>query len=152
MLIQIENDSPKGNPITEENFRRAFNNISFPSILTPDAVEPLGYGLYEFSVKPETSDKHKKVIEVSPQKTENRAWRQSWKIVSMNEDEKAQADAEQAKVIRLNRSSRLLSSDWTQLSDAPVDATTWATYRQALRDITSQSGFPWDVQWPDQPQ
>jgi hypothetical protein len=28
----------------------------------------------------------------------------------------------------------------------------WATYRQALRDVPSQAGFPWEVQWPTQPE
>ena len=35
--------------------------------------------------------------------------------------------------------------------DAPVDKEAWATYRQALRDITTQSGFPWEITWPDAP-
>ena len=31
---------------------------------------------------------------------------------------------------------------------APVDKAAWAAYRQELRDITAQAGFPWNVQWP----
>jgi hypothetical protein len=64
---------------------------------------------------------------------------------------KAQKDAEQAKSVRQSRSEKLADSDWTQVADAPVDKTVWATYRQALRDITAQSGFPWSVTWPDAP-
>jgi hypothetical protein len=64
---------------------------------------------------------------------------------------KAMKDAEQAKSIRADRTKRLADSDWTQLSDAPVTGTAWATYRQALRDITSQAGFPWTITWPDAP-
>ena len=45
--------------------------------------------------------------------------------------------------------NRLLSqSDWTQASDSPVDKTAWAAYRQALRDIPEQSGFPDNIDWP----
>lgn len=54
-------------------------------------------------------------------------------------------------IIRVERNARLAACDWTQLPDSPVDKTVWATYRQELRDITSQSGFPWDVLWPQQP-
>ena len=64
---------------------------------------------------------------------------------------KAQKDAEQAKSVREQRNTKLAECDWTQLADAPVDKAAWATYRQAMRDITLQSGFPWEVQWPDQP-
>jgi hypothetical protein len=64
---------------------------------------------------------------------------------------KSTKDAEQAKSVRQTRSDKLADSDWTQVADAPVDKTVWATYRQALRDITAQSGFPWSVTWPDAP-
>ena len=64
---------------------------------------------------------------------------------------KAIKDAEQAKSVRQSRSDRLADCDWTQVADAPVDKAVWATYRQALRDITTQDGFPWSVTWPDAP-
>ncbi len=55
-------------------------------------------------------------------------------------------------LVRQTRESLLSSCDWTQVPDAPVDKAAWATYRQALRDITSQDGFPEDVVWPTPPQ
>lgn len=64
---------------------------------------------------------------------------------------KAAKDAEQAKSVRATRGEKLKDSDWTQVEDAPVDQTAWATYRQALRDITGQEGFPWTITWPEQP-
>jgi hypothetical protein len=65
---------------------------------------------------------------------------------------KATKDAEQAKSVRATRGEKLKDSDWTQVADAPVDQAAWAAYRQALRDITSQEGFPWTVEWPTQPE
>ena len=35
--------------------------------------------------------------------------------------------------------------------DVPVDTAAWAAYRQALRNVTEQQGFPWNVAWLDQP-
>ena len=64
---------------------------------------------------------------------------------------KASKDAEQAKSVRASRDAKLADCDWTQVADAPVDKTVWATYRQALRDITAQEGFPWTVTYPDKP-
>ena len=64
---------------------------------------------------------------------------------------KAQKDVEQAKSVREQRGTKLAECDWTQVADAPVDKTVWATYRQALRDITKQDGFPWTITWPDAP-
>lgn len=55
--------------------------------------------------------------------------------------------------VRQQRNRLLTESDWTQVSDAPVDATAWATYRQALRDITTHANFPnlADADWPVKP-
>lgn len=64
---------------------------------------------------------------------------------------KAQKDAEQADNVRADRNRRLANTDWTQLADSPVDKAAWATHRQELRDVPSQTGFPWNVTWPVQP-
>jgi hypothetical protein len=53
---------------------------------------------------------------------------------------------------RAQRNQLLTASDWTQIADAPVDKAAWATYRQELRDISAQEGFPWAVVWPTQPE
>lgn len=57
----------------------------------------------------------------------------------------------QSNFVRLQRNVLLSESDWTQVADAPVDKAAWAIYRQALRDIPSQVGFPLDVVWPEKP-
>jgi len=64
---------------------------------------------------------------------------------------KAQKDAEQAAEVRRQRTEKLNDCDWTQIADSTADKTAWATYRQQLRDITAQSGFPWTITWPDAP-
>ena len=64
---------------------------------------------------------------------------------------KAMKDAEQAQSVRTQRGEKLKDSDWTQVADAPVDQAAWAAYRQALRDVTTQQGFPWTIDWPVAP-
>ena len=63
----------------------------------------------------------------------------------------AGANDRAAAEIRAERGGKLAESDWTQVLDAPVDQTAWATYRQALRDMPQQNGFPLNVIWPDEP-
>lgn len=53
---------------------------------------------------------------------------------------------------RAERDGLLSSSDWTQVSDAPVDQAAWAAYRSLLRDVPQQSGFPADITWPTKPE
>ena len=54
--------------------------------------------------------------------------------------------------VRNERNARLVQSDWTQVADAPVDQAAWAVYRQELRDVTEQAGFPAAVEWPIKPE
>ena len=64
---------------------------------------------------------------------------------------KAMKDAEQAANVRNSRTEKLNDCDWTQIADSTADKTAWATYRQALRDVPSQAGFPWTITWPESP-
>lgn len=60
-------------------------------------------------------------------------------------------DAALAEAGRAERDRRLAASDWTQLADATLDDATrsaWAEYRQALRNVPQQEGFPWNINWP----
>ena len=51
------------------------------------------------------------------------------------------------------RNRLLYETDWTQMPDVTLATkTAWATYRQALRDITEQSGYPTNIIWPTPPQ
>ena len=55
--------------------------------------------------------------------------------------------------VRSERNARLAACDWTQLPDSPlsnVEAQEWASYRQALRDITDQAD-PFNITWPKEP-
>lgn len=62
-----------------------------------------------------------------------------------------EVDAAAAAKVRADRDALLAASDWTQMPDAPVDRDAWAAYRQALRDVPQQAGFPHDVAWPVAP-
>lgn len=59
-----------------------------------------------------------------------------------------------AKQYCIERRNKLLaSSDWTQMPDVTLaNKPAWATYRQALRDITAQTGYPFNIVWPTPPQ
>ena len=65
---------------------------------------------------------------------------------------KAKVDANAATNVRLKRDEKLAECDWTQADDSPLKAASaWTTYRQALRDVPTQSGFPHTVTWPTKP-
>ena len=75
------------------------------------------------------------------------------KTAAENEAEyKAMKDAERAVAMRAERNRRLTELDWTQGKDIPDSISgPAAVVRQALRDVPSQTGFPWTIEWPTQP-
>jgi hypothetical protein len=53
---------------------------------------------------------------------------------------------------REQRDKLLTATDWTQGADVPQSTRNkWAAYRQALRDVPQQPGFPTEVIWPAKP-
>jgi hypothetical protein len=57
-----------------------------------------------------------------------------------------------AHFVRRDRNRRLKVTDWTQQPDVPeATRTLWQTYRQALRDVPVQTGFPYEITWPTPP-
>ena len=76
--------------------------------------------------------------------------------ISANEQliqHKLQVDKGKAHEVRNQRDLLLKQSDWTQCKDiGDIISIPWATYRQQLRDVPSQTGFPWTVQWPTKPE
>tara|TARA_R110000744_G_scaffold202811_1_gene321706 strand:- start:60 stop:344 length:285 start_codon:yes stop_codon:yes gene_type:complete len=70
-----------------------------------------------------------------------------------DEEEQAWADGanDRAAVqVRDERDAKLAASDWMANSDVTMSAA-WKTYRQALRDVPAQAGFPTNVTWPTEP-
>lgn len=64
---------------------------------------------------------------------------------------RAGIDAKAAESVRTERNQKLADTDWTQLADSSADATAWATYRTALRDLPSTDGWPHNITWPTEP-
>ena len=82
----------------------------------------------------------------------NGSWVLGWTVQNLTAAEaKTLTDAKAASV-REERNRRIAESDWTQLPDSPVDKKVWATYRQALRDLTKAQGFPWGDVFPNKPE
>jgi hypothetical protein len=65
---------------------------------------------------------------------------------------KTRIDEQVATSVRAQRDRLLSETDWTQSRDVSLDNDgDWVSYRQELRDITLQEGFPHTVTWPEKP-
>jgi hypothetical protein len=104
-------------------------------------------GYYVISVWKDHDRKTEKLVSAAPHLHEGMC-----NLVNVEplttEELQARVDT-QWNVIRSQRNQMLKDTDWTQVADAPVDKTAWATYRQALRDITQQPD-PFNITWPKQ--
>ena len=69
---------------------------------------------------------------------------------AMEADYAADADDRKAEEVRQERDQLLQQTDWMANSDVTM-SDDWRTYRQALRDVPTQEGFPNDVTWPTKP-
>ena len=77
-------------------------------------------------------------------------WFTQYSVSDLDAEAMATKDAEQAKSVRASRDAKLAETDWRFRSDL-TPSQGWIDYCQALRDIPSQAGFPWEVIWPEQP-
>lgn len=139
-----------GQLATQGEVRSMYPNTSFPSQWTPALVEELGLDPVFESPTP-TTTRYQTAFKDGVEQDSQGRWLWKWSISEMDDDAKAAKDAEQAKAVRSDRDKRLSDTDWTQVADAPVDKAVWATYRQALRDVPAQAGFPYDITWPEKP-
>jgi len=152
MFAKIENNQVAEYPLTEGAIKMRFPNTSFSTNFV--AALPESYVRVQPSSQPPL-DELKVVAESTPALLDG-VWTQTWvqtdkytaeELVAYN----AKKDVDKRQEERNVRTSLLAKSDWTQVADAPVDKAAWATYRQALRNVPAQAGFPWTITWPDAP-
>jgi hypothetical protein len=152
MFALIEGGAVAQYPYHITQLKIAHPNVSFPADPSDEALQAFGMLRVFFATRPSVSDTQ--VLEEDPPvfSVEDQRWTQVWRVREMAAEEVQQRNEGKALEIRTERNEKLAGSDWTQIADATVDKTVWAMYRQALRDITSQTGFPYSVQWPTQPE
>jgi hypothetical protein len=150
MHALIENGAVKQYPYGFGQLKAANPLTSFPAQATDEMLASFGVERVFFATPPELTNTQV-LVEGTPVISDNR-WTQVWTVREMTTEEVASRNDAQTTSVRAERNDKLSASDWTQVADAPVDKTAWATYRQALRDVPLQSGFPWTITWPDEPQ
>lgn len=146
MYALLDNNSISAYPYSLERLRADNPATSFPLSMSEEELLDWSVVPVQPAQRPEVNHTMN-VIELSPVCVDG-SWHQVWATEPAAPDQIAERTDRQASAVRATRTRRLSDCDWTQLPDAPVDPAAWATYRQALRDITSQSGFPWEVEWP----
>ena len=149
MHALIENGAVKQYPYGIGQLKAANPLTSFPAQATDEMLSAFGVERVFFATPPELTNTQV-LVEGTPVIADNR-WTQVFTVRDMTADEVTSCNGAQAATVRAERNDKLSASDWTQVADAPVDKAAWATYRQALRNVPAQAGFPWTITWPDAP-
>jgi len=74
-----------------------------------------------------------------------------WDTLKTAEQLQAEKDEQAAQAARNKRDKLIAETDYFMLKDAPEPPQGLTEYRQALRDITKQVRFPYDIEWPEDP-
>jgi RNA polymerase subunit RPABC4/transcription elongation factor Spt4 len=151
MYAKIIDGSVGNYPYSIEQLRKDNPNTSFPSNPSPQLLAEFGMVTVVVTGQPE-HDYTNNCTESTPEYVDGQ-WQQVWVVTDASEDEIAARTEAKANEVRAERNNLLSQSDWTQLDDSPQgDKLAWAVYRQTLRDVPAQAGFPWTVEWPQQPE
>lgn len=141
-----------GAVLSQGQVRSLYPNTSFPSQWSAELVANLELDPVLETPTPTVTRYQTAVKDGVEQVDGNWVWK--WAVTEMSDEAKATLDATQADAVRSTRNKRIAECDWTQLDDTPVGNAgklAWASYRQALRDLPDQPGFPWDITWPTKP-
>ena len=153
---------------TKKELIAANKNMSMPKVWGEGVYEALGVDVVFETPRPTPTAAYKQIVRDGTEQNSKDQWVQKWKEQDMFADTtdddgvettkaeheaayQARLDADAAAAVRSRRDKLLAEKDWMGLSDVTMSSD-WATYRQALRDVPSQSGFPHDITWPEKPE
>jgi hypothetical protein len=141
-------------PYTIGEFRADNKNTSFPKAISEETLA--AYNSFPVTQREmPTYDQRTQYVESDTMPTlEGNAWVLGWTVYDKTPEEIQAYDDMIAKQVRGERDAKLYACDWTQLPDTaltPEQQADWATYREALRNISNQPDFPYNIVWPTAP-
>lgn len=147
MYVKVTNG--KAEKYSLSQLRKDNPQVSFPDSFPQSVLDE--YNVYPFipQQQPSCDLATESIVEGTPIKQGN-DWIQTWNVVRASNDEIAYRKSIQEESIRDQRNQKLQETDWRFRSDMNPSQE-WKDYCQALRDITKQAGFPWNVSWPIEP-
>lgn len=146
MYVKTENGVVTQYPYSYYQLIADNPNTSFPNSMPDNQLD--SWGVFPVTEVTQPTPAPGEIVEEITPAEINGVWTQQWNVRAATQQE---TDS-QADEVRSQRNQMLYECDWTQLSDAPVNSLDWANYRQELRDVPNQAGFPWSVVWPTPPQ
>jgi len=136
---------------TKSEIRQENPNVSFPKVWGESVYEALEIDPVLGASAPDPSRDYKVVVRNSAEQNSDGDWVQAWAERDMTDEEKAAHDQQKSEEERRARDGLLRATDHYGLSDITMTEAMTA-YRQALRDVPQQAGFPSTITWPTKPE
>jgi hypothetical protein len=150
MYLLITNDNVSKFPYTLEELRADNPHTSFPIQMSEEELAAWGVFEVEDQSPPEFNEQTES-IEIGAPALVDGKWIRAWSVVAAAPEEVERRTIVQAGLIRTERNRLLTATDYSQLPDfsgGSHNHEAITAYRQALREVPQQSGFPWSVDWP----
>lgn len=151
MFAKIQDGIVVKYPYTFDDLKFDNPNVSFGQSLSQEVLDAYGLVTVGYEAAPSFDARtHKIEVSTTPVLVDG-TWIATKTVVAKTQQQLDSELAAQSKSIRAQRDQKLAETDWRYRRDQTTTQE-WDDYCQALRDVPSQSGFPWDVQWPNPPQ
>ena len=150
MEIRLRN---AGEVITGDEFRALHPTTSFPPQLSVELLDSFDADVVFEGPQP-TTTRYQFVARQGVIQMSDGNWYRNYVAINMSDEAKTALDAQQAASVRADRNARIAATDWRvvkALEDGNGLNFDLAVYRQALRDIPEQPGFPLNIVWPTAP-
>jgi len=152
MFVKAINNQVVAYPYSVGDLRRDNPNTSFPKTIPLETMAAFNMYPVETGNYPAYDAETQRIEHSDRPVLSNGKWELTKTVVALTAEQLQDRADSKAAEARRERDRLLAGSDWTQTADAPVDQVAWQDYRQALRDIPQQAGFPTDITWPTKPE
>ena len=154
MYVKVSNNSVVKYPYTLREMREENTNVCFPDPIPEEDLALFGVHRVDLNNIPTYDNVNQRVEWPTIPSLVDGKWVLVGQVIDKTQEQLDSDTLSQSKLIRNERKVIMRECDWTQGNDTPLSAaqvSAWAAYRQELRDISTQSGFPWNVVWPVAP-
>lgn len=154
LYVKVNNQAVEAFPYSIGKLRADNTSVSFPLNPSKELLE--SYGVYQVysAAAPAYDEATQKLVPANPT-FDGTKWVFTYSVVELEAEEQNYVRDLKARHARERRNELMNESDWTVIRSVEMStelAQSWKDYRQALRDIPSQPGFPFVVVWPQKPE
>jgi hypothetical protein len=144
MHLKLTNGTPA--KYTLGQLRRDNPQTSFPKLMPDDLLASYDVYPYTRPAAPQYDSLSHRLTDGAFEQVDG-AWSMPYVVEQLPQDQ-AESNVRSRRDIRLQESDWIVARSYERGEPVPAN---WVSYRQALRDITAQAGFPYSVEWPNKP-